>query len=55
MRWSKDGSRRFSQGYEWEGHFGGSEANVAVSLATLGNKVGYVRHDLVEWDGMDTF
>ena len=42
MRWSKDGSRRFSQGYEWEGHFGGSEANVAVSLATLGNKVGYV-------------
>ena len=21
----------------------------------VGNKVGYVRHDLVEWDGMDTF
>ncbi len=42
MRWSKNGARRFSQGYDWEGHFGGSEANVAVSLATLGNKVGYV-------------
>lgn len=21
----------------------------------VGNKIGYVRHDLVEWDGMDTF
>ncbi len=33
---------RLSQGYDWEGHFGGSEANVAVSLAVLGNQVGYV-------------
>ena len=42
LRWSKDKARRFSQGYEWEGHFGGSEANVAVSLAVLGNKVEYI-------------
>ena len=42
LRWSKDGARRFSQGYGWEGHFGGSEANVAVSLANLGNNVEYV-------------
>ena len=42
LRWSKDRARRFSQGYEWEGHFGGSEANVAVSLAVLGNRVEYV-------------
>lgn len=42
LRWSKDSSRRFSQGYDWKGNFGGSEANVAVSLATLGNRVSYV-------------
>lgn len=42
LRWSRNGARRFSQGYDWQGHFGGSEANVAVSLARLGNKVGYV-------------
>ena len=42
LRWSKNGPRRFSQGYDWEGHFGGSEANVAVSLSLLGNRVGYV-------------
>lgn len=42
LRWSKNGARRFSQGYDWEGHFGGSEANVAVSLANLGNNVEYV-------------
>ena len=42
LRWSKNGSRRLDQGYDWEGHFGGSEANVAVSLAILGNRVGYV-------------
>lgn len=42
LRWSKNGSKRLSQGYDWEGHYGGSEANVAVSLATLGNQVGYV-------------
>ena len=42
LRFSKSGGLRLGQGYEWEGHFGGSEANVAVSLSVLGNKVGYV-------------
>ena len=42
LRWSKGGALRFAQGDAWEGQFGGSEANVAVSLATLGNRVGYV-------------
>ena len=42
LRWSKNGALRFSQGHDWQGHFGGSEANVAVSLALLGNRVGYV-------------
>ena len=42
LRWSKGGALRLSQGDEWEGQFGGSEANVAVSLALLGNQVGYV-------------
>jgi len=42
LRWSKKGPLRVSQGYDWEGHYGGSEANVAVSLAILGNQVGYV-------------
>ena len=42
LRWSKPGALRFGQGNQWEGQFGGSEANVAVSLAILGNKVGYV-------------
>ena len=42
LRWSRNNARRLSQGYDWEGHYGGSEANVAVSLAVLGNKVGYV-------------
>ena len=42
LRWSKNGARRFNQGYDWEGHFGGSEANVAVSLSVLGNDVSYV-------------
>lgn len=42
IRWSKPGAYRFSQGYDWIGRFGGSEANVAVSLALLGNKVEYV-------------
>ena len=42
LRWSKDGALRLGQSTVWEGQFGGSEANVAVSLAVLGNKVGYV-------------
>ena len=42
LRWSKPGALRFSQGNDWEGQFGGSEANVAVSLALLGNQVGYI-------------
>lgn len=42
LRWSKKDARRFNQGYDWEGHFGGSEANVAVSLSVLGNDVSYV-------------
>lgn len=42
LRWSKNGALRFGQGNAWEGQFGGSEANVAVSLAILGNPVGYI-------------
>lgn len=42
IRWSKPGAYRLSQGYDWDGHFGGSEANVAVALALLGNTVEYV-------------
>ena len=42
LRYSKEGARRLGQGNVWEGQFGGSEANVAVSLALLGNKVEYV-------------
>ena len=42
QRWSPPGALRIGQGDEWEGQFGGSEANVAVSLAILGNEVGYV-------------
>ena len=42
LRWSKGGALRLGQGDQWEGQFGGSEANVAVSLALLGNQVGYV-------------
>ena len=42
QRWSPQGSLRIGQSSAWEGQFGGSEANVAVSLATLGNNVGYV-------------
>ena len=42
LRWSKDEHMRLKQGTAWTGKFGGSEANVAVSLAMLGNKVGYV-------------
>ncbi|MCR5407627.1 MAG: sugar kinase [Bacteroidales bacterium] len=42
LRYSKEGARRLGQGNVWEGQFGGSEANVAVSLALLGNNVEYV-------------
>jgi len=42
QRWSPPGAQRIGQGYMWEGQFGGSEANAAVSLAKLGNRVGYV-------------
>ena len=42
LRLSPAGSLRFEQGDTIEGQFGGSEANVAVSLSLLGNRVGYV-------------
>lgn len=42
QRWSPQGAWRVGQRDLWEGQFGGSEANVAVSLAILGNNVGYV-------------
>ena len=42
QRWSPPGVYRIGQRSEWEGQFGGSEANVAVSLAVLGENVGYV-------------
>lgn len=42
LRWSKDGGRRVSQGRQFNGNYGGSEANAAVSLAMLGNHVEYV-------------
>lgn len=42
QRWSPPGAQRIGQGNLWEGQVGGSEANVAVSLAILGNDVEYV-------------
>ena len=42
LRFSKHSHHRFTQGEELLGNFGGSEANVAISLATLGNQVEYV-------------
>lgn len=42
LRLSKPGFRRLQQGRAFEGNFGGSEANVAVSLACLGEDVEYV-------------
>ena len=42
LRLSKDNSRRLSQGRDFHGNFGGSEANAAVSMAMFGNKVEYV-------------
>lgn len=42
LRLSKNDHQRLSQGDYFTTKFGGSEANVAVSLATLGNSVEYV-------------
>lgn len=42
LRWSKDDYQRLMQGRRFNGNYGGSEANVAVSLAMLGDRVGYV-------------
>jgi len=42
FRLSKSGYRRLSQTSLFNGNFGGSEANVAVSLSTLGDNVEYV-------------
>lgn len=42
LRLSKPGFRRLQQGRAFEGNFGGSEANVAVSLSCLGEDVEYV-------------
>lgn len=42
LRLSKHGSQRLFQGDSFDGAYGGSEANVAVSLAQLGDHVEYV-------------
>ena len=42
FRLSKEKQARLTQGRAFNGDFGGSEANVAVSLATLGDQVEYV-------------
>ena len=42
LRFSKNEKRRLIQGSEFSGQYGGSEANVAVSLAVLGEQVDYV-------------
>lgn len=42
LRLSKPGMQRLSQGRTFCGNYGGSEANVAVSLACLGNPVSFV-------------
>ena len=42
LRFSKNDHQRLSQGNMFTSLYGGSEANVAVSLATLGNTVEYV-------------
>ncbi|MCH4181747.1 MAG: sugar kinase [Prevotella sp.] len=42
LRLSKPGYLRLTQGHCFEGHYGGSEANVAVSLAMLGDDAEYV-------------
>lgn len=42
LRFSKQDNMRLSQGNSMDAHFGGSEANGAVSLSILGNEVRYV-------------
>lgn len=42
LRLTRPEKLRIIQGSTWNGYFGGSEANVAVSLAMLGNNVEYV-------------
>lgn len=42
IRLSKPGYQRLFQGRNFEGNYGGSEANVAVSLAFMGDNVEYV-------------
>ena len=42
LRFSKDHHQRLTQGDYFSSKYGGSEANVAVSLATLGDQVEYV-------------
>ena len=42
LRMTRPDKQRITQGSEWLGLFGGSEANVAVSLAMLGDEVEYV-------------
>ena len=42
LRLSKSGYQRLGQGHVMDANFGGSEANVAVSLACLGDNVEYV-------------
>jgi len=42
LRFSKEDHQRLSQGRYFTSLYGGSEANVAVSLATLGDDVAYV-------------
>ena len=42
LRFSKPGHQRFAQGDMFSSKYGGSEANVAVSLATLGENVTYI-------------
>ena len=42
LRFSKSNRMRLTQGQTFSGAYGGSEANVAVSLATMGDDVEYV-------------
>lgn len=42
LRLSKPGYQRLFQGRQFDGNYGGSEANVAVSLAYMGDDVEYV-------------
>ena len=42
LRFSKPGHLRLTQGDMFTSNYGGSEANVAVSLATQGDEVTYI-------------